>query len=296
MDGARHGPPAGEVHVWATPAVREDQQGALGRCLALLSPQEGERWRRIVPEHRALYASAHAALRVLTAAYAGVRSDEVRFVAGRFGKPYVAGHPALRVSLSHTAGLSLVAVSRDGPIGVDVERLHPLESPAALQDMVLSRWEAARWPARHPPGEPGRLLTHWACKEAVLKAIGCGLTGDLATVEVDPGERRSGPVPLRGLPAGSGRRAWALHLLDLGPGRRDYRAAVAVAGGGRRVRLSWLPPDALPAAPRPHRPPPAGPPARADQPGPPTRPPTPTGTGTRTGTRTGAAMRTGEGP
>ncbi|MFF8971237.1 4'-phosphopantetheinyl transferase family protein [Streptomyces sp. NPDC014995] len=240
MSEVRRGPPRGEVHVWA---VREPEtEAALERCLEVLTPRERDRWRHLVPSERALYAAAHAALRAVTAACRGLPPGDVAFRRGTFGKPYVAGDPGLRVSLSHTRGLALVAVSRDGPTGVDVERLVPLRDPSALRRQVLSAWEAERW----PPGREGPLheglFTHWTCKEAVLKALGTGLAGDLTAVRVTPGARRDGPVPVHHAP-GSARRRWRLRLVDVGP---EFRAAVAVAGGGDVVRLRRLEPGERP--------------------------------------------------
>ncbi|MFC8520960.1 4'-phosphopantetheinyl transferase family protein [Streptomyces sp. NPDC057257] len=221
----------------------------MNRCAGLLSPEERRRWGRIVPGSRALYACSHAALRAVTALYGGRPVSQVTFVAGRFGKPYVSGDPGLRISLSHTEGLALVAVSRDGPVGVDVERVRPLRDPAGLRRQMLSPWEAAGAGGLSLDG-PGDdwldgtaealhdgLFTRWACKEAVLKALGSGLAGDLTAVWVAPGERRVGPVRLHRVPGGAS-RAWGLQLIDVGP---EFRAAVAVAGGGEVVRVLGAP-------------------------------------------------------
>lgn len=246
----RSGPPTGEVHVWAVREPGPGREAALRRCLELLSPAELRRWRHMVPSQRALYASAHAALRTVTAAYAGLHPAEVAFTSGKLGKPYVSGDPGLRVSLAHTEGVSLVAVSRDGPTGVDVERIRPLRDPTGLRRQVLSDEEAAQWPAdREGPLNSG-LFTHWACKEAVLKALGSGLAGDLTAVRVAPGARRAGPVRVQAAP-GSAARNWNLQLIDIGP---EFRAAVAVAGGGDVVRVFALEPGERPAPPSPRTP------------------------------------------
>ncbi|MFJ2830804.1 4'-phosphopantetheinyl transferase family protein [Streptomyces sp. NPDC087263] len=244
MTRARHGPPPGEAHIWAVPEPGPGprREAVVRRCVELLSPDEVRRWRHVVPSQRALYASAHAALRAVTAAYSGRPADRIAFVHGRFGKPYVSGDPGLRVSLSHTDGMSLVAVSRDGPTGVDVERIKPLRDPAGLRRQVLSEWEAARWPADCEDDLHSGLFTHWTCKEAVLKAMGSGLTGDLTAVRVTPGARRRGRVTLHAVP-GAAARSWTLQLIDVGP---EFRAAIAVADGGEVIRLFTLAPGERP--------------------------------------------------
>jgi 4'-phosphopantetheinyl transferase len=243
MSAPRHGPPRGEAHVWV---VREPERpDELRRCLELLSPEEERRRRVVVPSQRAGYAAAHAALRLVTAACRGCEPADVAFRRGAFGKPYVAGDPGLRVSLSHTEGLALVAVGRDGPTGVDVERIVPLRDPDGLRRQTLSAWEAARWPAHRDDTLHSGLFTHWTCKEAVLKALGTGLAGDLTAVRVTPGSRRSGPVRVHAAP-GPARRTWRLELVDVGP---RFRAAVAVAGDVEVVRVLRLDPGARPEPP-----------------------------------------------
>ncbi|WP_324784726.1 4'-phosphopantetheinyl transferase family protein [Streptomyces sp. H51] len=235
MNRARYGPPPGETHVWVVPEPGPGprREALLQRCAGLLAPEERRRSDRVVPSARTLYACSHAALRAVTALYTGRSPDRVAFVRGKFGKPYVGGDPGLRVSLSHTDGLALVAVSRDGPVGVDVERVTPLRDPAGLRRQILSPWEDPRCPGSAEDPSHGALFTHWTCKEAVLKALGTGLAGDLTAVWVAPGERRGGPVRVHRAPGDPG-RAWRLWLIDAGPG---FRAAVAVAGGGDVVRV-----------------------------------------------------------
>ncbi|WP_217166214.1 4'-phosphopantetheinyl transferase superfamily protein [Streptomyces sp. AC512_CC834] len=239
---AVHGPPPGQTHVWAVPEPGPGPGGeaVLRRCAAFLPPDELARLGHLVASQRALYASAHAALRGVTAAYAGVHWSQVAFVRGTFGKPYVRGRPGLRVSLAHTGGMSLIAVSRDGPVGVDVERIVPLRDPAGMRRQILSDWEADRWPTDREDAAHTGLFAHWTCKEAVLKAIGSGLAGDLTAVRVTPGARRAGPVPVHAAP-GAPTRRWTVRLVDLGP---HYRAAVAVTGGGEDVRVRTLTPGA----------------------------------------------------
>jgi 4'-phosphopantetheinyl transferase len=248
MSGVQHGPPTGEAHVWAVrePPPGPGREAVVERCLALLTPPEVRRYERVVRPQRALHACAHAALRAVTAAYTGLRAPQVAFTTGEFGKPYVASDPGLRVSLAHTAHMALVAVTRDGPVGVDVERITALHDPVGMRRQVLSPWEAARWPESADDALQSGLFTHWTCKEAVLKAIGSGLAGDLTAIQVAPGARRSGPVPVHALPADAATRTWALQLIDLGP---EYRAAVAVADGGSLVRAFHMAPGSIPSVP-----------------------------------------------
>jgi 4'-phosphopantetheinyl transferase len=98
------------------------------------------------------------------------------------GRPQI---PGLAVSISHTHHLIAVAASYAGPLGVDVEELHPREIRA-----LADRWFAPAeldWMTSHPD-ELTAFLHLWTAKEAVGKALGHGLRNS--------GLRR--PMPLGG--------------------------------------------------------------------------------------------------
>ncbi|MFJ3928523.1 4'-phosphopantetheinyl transferase family protein [Streptomyces sp. NPDC090022] len=87
-----------------------------------------------------------------------------------------------RISIAHTAGLGLLALS-PFRVGVDVERLRPLDV-AEIGGPVLSG--AERRELRALPYGTARttgFLRCWTRKEAVLKAVGVGITADLTALE-----------------------------------------------------------------------------------------------------------------
>jgi phosphopantetheinyl transferase len=99
------------------------------------------------------------------------------------GRPVVVDAKGRRgpdVSLSHTGGLAVAAVTTVGRIGVDIEMPKAERSVAAIAALVLSVPEQALVAA---DGEAA-LLACWTLREAAGKAIGSGLAGGLAI----PGE------------------------------------------------------------------------------------------------------------
>lgn len=98
------------------------------------------------------------------------------------GQPHLPGE-AFRFSLSHAAGLSVLACAPRGRIGVDVAPLHDAALAAQLDDSFFTAAEQqALAQRRYTP------LQLWTRKEAVLKAAGTGLLLDPAQAEV-VGER-----------------------------------------------------------------------------------------------------------
>jgi phosphopantetheine--protein transferase-like protein len=122
------------------------------------------------------YRRAHAALREIVGAYLQTPPERLRWRLGPHGKPALeaTSDRVLEFNLSHAGGWALVAVA-DRPVGVDVEALRPL---AQLEGMIR-RWcapdEQRRLGALPQERRDAAFLACWTAKEALLKAIGCGL-------------------------------------------------------------------------------------------------------------------------
>jgi 4'-phosphopantetheinyl transferase len=92
------------------------------------------------------------------------------------GKPRLTGS-AFEVSLSHSGEMVVVAISAQGPVGIDVEARRPLDYEPLL------RYVCTEDEQRHIQG-PDDFFTYWTRKEALLKARGTGLTTPLRSVSV----------------------------------------------------------------------------------------------------------------
>ncbi|MCX4783758.1 4'-phosphopantetheinyl transferase family protein [Streptomyces sp. NBC_01264] len=143
---------------------------------------------------------AHVLLRRAAAAVLGVGPEGLAVGREPGGRPYVVSRPGaadcgrrppvrVHVSVSHTRGLTAVAVCTDGDVGVEPAR----ELPAVA---LARRWfgeEDVRWIEGHAPALRARaLLWVWTHKEALGKALGTGLAGG--------GRLRPVPLPASGLP------------------------------------------------------------------------------------------------
>jgi len=182
----RHRPPrTGEVHLWT---IAREGSASLEELRALLSPEEIARANRLlVSQRRDAFIYYRSMLRRILADYAGIRADEVPLKTTPEGKPVwrepVAGVP-LSFNLSHRDDLAVLAVSSGRCVGVDLEFQSASANYDALARQALSPCEWAMYD-RLPAVERGpALLRAWTRKEALLKAIGCGLARPLASVEV----------------------------------------------------------------------------------------------------------------
>jgi 4'-phosphopantetheinyl transferase len=227
---------------WARPAVETP------RLLDLLDPVERARY---TAYHRAIDQVRFLAGRVVSKALAADRLgiepgrvvlDSTCSDCGRaHGKPRVVrpdAHPADRplpeLSISHSGDLIAVAVTDGLPVGVDVEQ----ERDVAVQDLVRMTLSAGEMDASAavPTAEAdAAFFTYWSRKEAILKAIGRGLSVPMTKVTITPWDQ-----PPRVLGSQSSEvDAAALHMaaLDAGAG---YRAAVAVLAGSDFPAGGWV--------------------------------------------------------
>ncbi|HEX2477581.1 MAG TPA: 4'-phosphopantetheinyl transferase superfamily protein [Lacipirellulaceae bacterium] len=235
-------PPAGlsddEAHVWA---VRVDEtQAPADQRMACFSPDERQRAEQFQLEApRRRFIVARTALRRLLGHYLDIPAADISLAYSPRGKPMLGGTSAggsLQFNVAHTHELALVAVTRGCDVGVDVERLrmvsrlesivrryfHPAEVSEILKAPAESRNEA--------------FLRCWTAKEAVIKAIGTGITDSLAAFCVSVANSNGAWVEMPIFDNATPLRCW---LQRLSPSESST-AAVAFVGEQRRVRCFTL--------------------------------------------------------
>ena len=96
----------------------------------------------------------------------GLRERDVTVKTDPRGKPFLADHPALHFSLSHSGEYAVCALD-DAPIGVDIEQLREIDT-ARLAKRTFGITESLTLDA---------FFALWTRKESYLKAVGIGLKG-----------------------------------------------------------------------------------------------------------------------
>lgn len=219
------------VHLWSLSLSLPPT--ALAQAASLLAPSEAARAARFRFEGgRARAIAARGQLRAILGRCLGAEPAGLEFGYGPRGKPALAGvwsGSGWHFNLAHSSELALLAVTRSGPVGVDVERIRPLREVDQLVSRFFSPREDAVFQGLAAEQKPEAFFRLWTRKEAWLKATGEGITESLGRVEVSflPGE----PARLLSLPEGAAAlSAWRLHDLDPGPGFVAALAVVARAG------------------------------------------------------------------
>jgi 4'-phosphopantetheinyl transferase len=168
-------------------------------------PTQGETARAArfrTPELAARYLKAHGALRDILGRYTAM---PLEFALREMGKPYLPLSPEVCFNLSHSHEMALVAVALRGEVGVDVEKLRPMDRYADIAGRYFP-------PSEPAPGDEVEFFKRWTRVEAVLKARGVGLYGAAMEIEGD----------------------WSIEEIDAGPG---FAAAVAAQGNGITLKL-----------------------------------------------------------
>ncbi|WP_102225042.1 4'-phosphopantetheinyl transferase family protein [Acidimangrovimonas sediminis] len=192
-----------------------------------LSADEEARAARFVRAPDAMaFRAARAGLRRVLAGYLGSDPAALTFHYGPQGKPSLPGGPAF--NLSHAGGWAALAVcDADLPLGLDIEAHRAVEPEVA--ERFFAPAEAAALRGLRGPARETAFFRLWTRKEALVKAVGQGLSLPLDSfaVTVDAAAR------LLRLDHDDA-AAWT--LTDLAPGA-GLQGALALRTAGRPVRL-----------------------------------------------------------
>jgi 4'-phosphopantetheinyl transferase len=243
--GVRVPPPleldSAEVQLWYVP-LRGLNDAARRDCFALLDDEEHRRHQRFLSKVAAdQFLVGHAALRQCLSLYVAVAPADWRFVLNEYGKPSLAdgqGLEWLSFNVSHTRGMVVCAVGRDGDLGVDVETLDQ-QCDIKLAQRFFTRNEAQAIEQGPEDVRQELFLKTWTLKESVVKALGTGLSCPLSAFDVRIGETTAGVS--FAAPLTENERNW--RLFDV---RIESRFQVAVA-----MRRAGGPPDRLTIHPLP---------------------------------------------
>lgn len=224
------------VHVWEVDLVecRDD----LVRLRSVMSQAERDRAARFVNARlQDDYTVSHGATRLVLGGYVGVEPQELEFVTGEHGKPSI--HPRhgseIDFNLSHSGTKCLIAVTRKRELGVDVERIRPLDDWREIAKRFFSKRETDQLLALPEALRHDGFFATWSRKEAYIKAIGLGLALELGSFAVDADPRHEARLLwIRDAEAEPG--CWSMRTLTVDSG---YHAALAVRGACELEQYRW---------------------------------------------------------
>ena len=186
------------------------------------------------------YVVTRGVLRTLLGAYLDRAPSAVQLAYGEWDKPYLAQPGDLHFNVAHSHELALLGFQRGTPLGVDLEQLRPLDDMAEVVTVVFSEREQAAWHAHPEQDRVAAFYAGWTRKEAVIKAVGEGLSYPLRTFSVALQAEEAAPactlaawrltslVPQAGYLAAAAtvNRPVAIHFHDWRPGSPANAAGV----------------------------------------------------------------------
>lgn len=144
----------------------------------LLDEAERRRCERFHFERdRLIFSAAHALLRAALSAWLG--NWQGGFRSDPHGKPELyppVGEPRLRFNLTHTHGLVACALVAGYDIGIDAERMESSRPLLELAEHNFADVEIAQLRAGDGAARVACFYRFWTLKEAIIKAIGEGLS------------------------------------------------------------------------------------------------------------------------
>jgi 4'-phosphopantetheinyl transferase len=223
----------GQVQLWRL-FPETSYPGEAAQILSLDECARAARMRAGAPREE--FVAGRSLLRRLIGGQLNVSPSSFSFAEGGQGKPRLAAHPHLEFNLSHSHGLILIALSRAGAVGVDVEyRDEAFGSSGELIQVAregLTPFEVEK--IKQAPDEATRLTLFyraWTRREAVVKGDGRGLAAPLQYrigSEQPDGTCR---VLLRE-PHGQREQTWFVREISAGP---SHHAALATLDRGIEV-------------------------------------------------------------
>lgn len=158
-------------------------------CLPAEKSQRAQRIR--FPEQQAEFVFYHACTRLILSQYLKEIPQNIVIETDVHGKPFLPNHD-VRFNLSHTKGMGIIAVAQGFEIGIDIEKIKPLQN---YVDLVKRFFHMSEYQYLHQIStekERQKMFFHlWTVKEALFKATGQNLVAHLQRSVIPFGSEQS---------------------------------------------------------------------------------------------------------
>ena len=215
-----------------------DSPFKLDAALQLLPEEELIRAGSIVFENdRRQYIIERAVLRLILSKYLDIGAPEdIAFSYTALGKPYIPGS-SYSFNFSNTTELAVLAVSRSGEVGIDIEYMNRRLPTTAIINKCFSSIERLTY-VNLPVDQRLKYFFHiWTAKEAYTKATGKGITIPLNTISIyssPPDRKTSIHTPQES----NENQNWIIHDLGLGNPYIGSLATSSELSGVRQIAIS----------------------------------------------------------
>ena len=172
-----------EVDIWLWPL-----DGVAGGLFPAASPDSPPMNQKTLVRARRM--SGRFMLRMILGAYLGLPGKSVHLLRSSRGRPYLdpeQHHSDLLFNTSHSGGWQMLALADGLQTGIDIELLDHRHDALAIARRFFNDRENEYLAGLTDDQRYAGFIRLWNGKEAVLKALGSGLAGNMKNVDVLPG-------------------------------------------------------------------------------------------------------------
>jgi 4'-phosphopantetheinyl transferase len=230
----------GEVQIWRINLVNATNPPQ-GNPSFLSATEQATAARRRIGRTRDHFSIGRTCLKILLGNILGVEPSQIILEQGPHGKPEIPAFngSSLQFNVAHSKDTILIALSRQTPVGVDVEYIDQATDIMEVAHANFTENEVASL-AAIPDLKTRRLVFYscWTRKEAIVKADGRGLLLPLTSFDVFGESMEGQPVRVNDEPADKKPKDYFVSDLDLGP---EAVGALALESPDCRLRKLIFP-------------------------------------------------------
>lgn len=173
-----------EVHVWTADLAIPPEQVKVK--FEFLNADERARAERFhFPMHSRRFIAARSDLRQILSLYLNIKPKDIVFEYTQHKKPYLhlPDHSRIQFNVSHSEDIAIYAVTLDHDIGIDIEKIKTSYDPK-VANRYFSQRENEALTHLTPEERIVGFYRVWSRKEALVKAVGKGLSIPLSSFSV----------------------------------------------------------------------------------------------------------------
>ena len=175
---SRFAPSTQDIDLWLFD-VRQCTQAHFTAAHQFMSADEQQRAAKLL-RGKDIFIASRWLLRKVLSGYTGVNPAALGFKRAPKGKPFLEGH-GIEFSLSHSGHWALLAVGNN-PLGVDIEAPQNNRDLLAIAQSFFHPLEYAHMKVLEETTQQEYFYQLWTLKEALLKAMGTGISAGLDKV------------------------------------------------------------------------------------------------------------------
>src|SRR3990167_3684017 len=218
-----------EIHIWVVNlSITSEEEKQQATILSSDEIQRAKQFRFSV--HKRRFIAARSRLRNTLAHYLKLAPDDLVFAYTEFKKPYLSNiyNSAIQFNLAHSHDIAVLAITLEHAIGVDIEKIQQNYSLAVAERYFSpSEYTSLCQLPQHDQTEAFFRL--WTRKEAVIKAVGKGLSIPLSSFTVSS-QNQPEVIEIEN-------QSLTLQSLDIHP---EYQSALASNQPIKEVKIFWI--------------------------------------------------------